>query len=126
MGNILVIEDEKDVLLMISKALRIYGFDVETAMDGLEGIKKFDKGDFDLVVTDIRMPGLDGNGVLRHIRNSEKYSTPVIGISGTHWLLDNDFDTYLLKPFSIKTLVDTVKNLTEPSLSTKRLHSLIA
>jgi len=113
MHNILVIEDEKSIAFLTTIALSKSGFNVEKAEDGLEGIRKFDEGHFDLVITDILMPGLDGNGVVRHIRNSRRQSTPVIGVSGTPWLLkDSDFDAVLSKPSSIKTLVDTVKNLT--------------
>jgi len=113
MYNILVIDDEESITRMISMALTKYGFNVETTTDSLEGIKKFDKSHFDLVITDILMPGLDGNGVARHIRNSQKRFTPVIGVSGTPWLFeDSDFDAVLPKPSSIKTMVDTVKNIT--------------
>lgn len=94
-------------------ALMKCGFNVETTTDSLEGIEKFDKSHFDLVIKDILMPGLDGNGVVQHIRNSGKQFTPVIGVSGTPCLLeDGDFDAVLSKPSSIKTMVDTVKNIT--------------
>ncbi len=113
MRNILVIDDEEAIAFMFQTALSKFGFNVEKATDGLEGIKKFDEGNFDLVITDIIMPGLDGNGVVRHIRNSKRQFTPVIGVSGTPWLLeDGHFDAVLSKPSSIITLVDTVKSLT--------------
>ena len=117
MNNILVIDDEESVLLMITMALAKFGFDVEIATDGLEGIKKFDEGRFDLVITDILMPVLDGFGVVKHIRNSERRYTPVIAISGTPWLLVNgDFDAVLSKSILVQTLVDTVKTLTATPL----------
>ncbi len=116
MYNVLVIDDEKSILHVLTMALTRFGFSVETASDGLEGIKKFDECNFNVVITDIKMPALDGNGVVRHIRNSERRSTPVIGTSGTPWLLENsDFDAVLSKPASIKTLIDTVKNITHPN-----------
>ena len=112
MHSILVIDNEESILLMITMALAKCGFNVEIAAGGLEGIKKFDEGSFDLVVTDILMPRLNGNGVIQHIRNSEKKYTPVIAMSGTPWLVKNgDFDVVLPKPTSIQTLVDTVKSL---------------
>ena len=118
MRDILVIDDEKSIVLIIAAALTKSGFNVEKATNGLEGIKKFDEGYFDLVITDLRMPGLDGNGVVRHIRNSERQSTPVVSISATPWYLQSDdFDAFLLKPFSIKTLIDTVNELTAISLN---------
>lgn len=112
MCHILVIDDEKHILEMIEMALRKFGHDVETATDGEEGIRKFDEKRFDLVITDIKMPRLDGNGVLQYIRNSKRRATPVIGISGTPWMLDStNFDAVLAKPFLIKTLADYVRNL---------------
>jgi len=118
MRDILVIDDEKSIVLIIATALTKSGFNVEKATNGLEGIKKFDEGYFDLVITDLRMPGLDGNGVVRHIRNSERQSTPVVSISATPWhLQSDDFDAFILKPFSIKTLIDTVNELTAISLN---------
>ncbi len=114
MYNILIIDDEKSILHVLTMALTRFGFNVETASDGLEGIKIFDESNFDVVITDIRKPALDGNGVVKHIRNSKRQYTPVIGISGTPWLLENsDFNAVLSKPTSIKTLVDTVKNVTQ-------------
>ena len=116
MVTILLIDDEKAIGSMITMALTKHGFHVETASNGLEGIEKFEKSNFDLVITDFQMPGIDGNGVARHIRNSIRRTTPVVGLSGTPWLLkQNDFDAILQKPTSIKTLVDTVKSITKPN-----------
>lgn len=113
MSKVLIIDDEDAIILVLTTALERYGFNVEIAKDGMEGIKKFDEGQFDLVITDIRMNNLDGHGVLRHIRNSQKKFTPIVGISGTPWYLEeSDFDAVLAKPFSIQPLIDTVKSLT--------------
>ena len=76
MSTVLVIDDENGILQLICQALTKFGHNVETAADGREGIRKFDDGSFDIVITDIRMPGIDGNGVVKHIRKSEKQSIP--------------------------------------------------
>ena len=111
MSTILVIDDEKGILQIIRQALTRFGHKVETAVDGQEGIAKFDDGNFDIVITDIRMPVVDGNGVVRHIRNSNKQSIPVIAISGTPWQLDtNNFDMVLPKPFPLKKLIDSIRS----------------
>jgi CheY-like chemotaxis protein len=111
MSTILVIDDEKSILQIIYQALTRFGHNVETAGDGKEGIEKFDDGNFDIVITDIRMPVVDGNGVVKHIRNSNRQSIPVIAISGTPWQLeDNNFDMVLPKPFSLKKLVDSIRS----------------
>ncbi|UCF90660.1 MAG: response regulator [Desulfobacterales bacterium] len=116
MGTILVIDDEKGIVDLIQEALSQFGHDVETAINGIEGIHKFEHGRFDMVITDMRMPGMDGNGVVRHIRSSLRQSTPIIGISGTPWLFqETGFDMILPKPFPLKTLVDSVDHLSKPS-----------
>jgi two-component system response regulator VanR len=113
MCTILVIDDEKGVLGVIQEALTRFGHIVEIAFDGIEGIKKFDDGSYDMVITDLRMPRLDGRGVVRHIRNSRRHSIPVLGISGTPWQTqDSGFDAVLSKPFPLRDLVEWVKKLT--------------
>ena len=113
MSTILVIDDEKGILQIIRQTLTRFGHNVETAEDGQEGIQKFDDGNFDVVITDILMPGIDGNGVVRHIRKSHRQSIPVIAISGTPWQLEsNDFDMVLPKPFPLKKLVDSIRSFT--------------
>ncbi len=56
MSTVLVIDDEKGILQIIRQVLTRFGHNVETATDGQEGIRKFDDGSFDIVITDIRMP----------------------------------------------------------------------
>lgn len=112
MGKILVIDDEVSIVDMVRQALDIYGHNVETATSGREGIAKFDSNCFDLVITDICMPGINGNGVVQYIRGSDNKHIPVIAISGTTWAVkNNSFDTVLEKPFPIKTLIDSVSEL---------------
>lgn len=113
MGKILVIEDEAMVQRMIKEVLVRFGFNVDVANNGSEGISKFDTGSYDLVITDILMPGIDGNRIATHIRGSAKGSTPIIGMSGTPWLLERgNFDKILPKPFHIKTLMKNINELT--------------
>jgi DNA-binding response OmpR family regulator len=93
------------------------GHRVETAQDGEEGIRNFDGGSFDMVITDYLMPELNGEGVLKHIRSSSRHRTPVIGISGTPWLLQGTgFDLVLAKPFPLNMLVDSVRTLSSTSM----------
>ncbi|MFO7556058.1 MAG: response regulator [Desulfobacterales bacterium] len=83
MNRILVIDDEKAILDVVRIVLSRAGLKVEIALDGREGIQKFDTGRFDLVITDILMPVIDGREVVDHIRNSDRPCTPIIGMSGT-------------------------------------------
>jgi DNA-binding response OmpR family regulator len=113
MSLILVIEDEKGIQSILEAVLSRYGHCVTTAADGKEGIQKFDNGNFDMVITDVVMPEVGGLGVLQHIRGSSRHSVPIIGMSGTPWLMDgSDFDMVIDKPFPLQKLVDSVRNLT--------------
>ena len=112
MRSILVIEDDEVILDTLRQSLMNFGHNVETATDGEDGISKFDNGLFDLVITDMSMPGKNGNEVADHIRNSNRQETPILGISGTPWLMKNTFfDSTLQKPFRLTTLISTVNRL---------------
>ena len=111
MNYILVIEDEKSILDFLRKVLSHFGYSVKGAHDGEEGLEMFNNGcQFDLVITDIDMPKLNGNDVAKRIRGSDKSATPVIGITGSDAYIEREFfDLLLLKPFRLETLVDTVR-----------------
>ena len=119
MLNVLIIDDEPSLLKLFSKILKAAGFLVETAKNGYEGLEKFHARRFDIVITDILMPGMQGNDVVNHIRNSQGQPTAVIGISGTPWKLSKkDFDSILPKPFSPETLLSTIENVCHHQVST--------
>ena len=113
MYSVLVIDDEEVIVELIGKALTKFGYDVKTAKGGQEGLQIFEQRLFDLVITDIRMPDVDGFGIARHIRNSTRPYTPIIGISATSYFEDEKaFDSFLSKPFEIQALLSIVKELT--------------
>ena len=79
--TILVIEDDLDVLSMIIKHLKLEGFEVIIATDGMEGLKKLETGHYDLVITDIVMPFVSGVGVVTALKD-KRPQIPVIAITG--------------------------------------------
>jgi len=110
MSRVLVIDDEEGITEVIQEALSLYGYDVQTACDGSEGIQKFKDQLFDVVITDIMMPNADGNSVVRYIRASSRRTTPIIGMSGTPLLLnESEFDKVLVKPFPLQSLINAVR-----------------
>ena len=118
MGHILVIDDDKSICSLLRAFLTEMGCEVEVAHDGQAGIECFDNGpDFDLVITDIRMPKMDGSDVARHIRGSNRPDTPIVAITG---FSDTDisigfFDSLLTKPFGLNDLENAVTSLMENS-----------
>ena len=81
MYKVLVIEDVVPTLSSIKLMLEQVDYEVTVAEDGEEGVKKYDAGEFDLVITDILMPKKDGFQTIRDIRRSGK-RTPILAISG--------------------------------------------
>lgn len=109
MLKILLVDDESFVSEVLQEILTRLGHHVETASGGQEGLLMFDSEAYDLVITDIRMPEIDGHDVAQHIRNSGRPCTPIIGISGTSWFLEGDtFDSVISKPFTVQALTDAI------------------
>ena len=79
--NILLIDDNKHGLIARQAGLRERGYRVEIACGGKAGLSKFDEGDFDLVVTDYRMPDVSGAQVLQGVRE-RRPGIPVVILSG--------------------------------------------
>ena len=118
MGCVLVIDDERMIRDLLKQALHRLDFTVDTAESAAGGMLKFDEGLYDLVITDVRMPGVDGHSVVHHIRHSKRDNTPVIGVSGTPWLLQNgQFDDVLQKPFTMQALIEKVNHLTKERIA---------
>ncbi len=118
MHRILVIDDDPHIRSILSGLLDALGYEVEVAEDGEKGIKLFDEmGDFDLVISDIRMPNMDGNDVARYIRNSDKSGTPLIAMSGFQEELQQEmFDAFLSKPFNLRDLSHLIRSFVKTGI----------
>jgi CheY-like chemotaxis protein len=113
MPRILFVDDNRDFLEIASLALNKVGYDVITAADGDDAINKYKESSFDVVVTDLMMPGVTGYELARHVRETSNGSKPIIiGISGTSNIIDTScFDVILQKPFFLKKLIERIKDL---------------
>ncbi|MDD9942507.1 MAG: response regulator [Myxococcales bacterium] len=67
-GRILVVDDEREIRDFLSRHLRYCGYEVETACDGVEALEKLEQVRVDVMVSDIRMPRMDGVMLLEHVR----------------------------------------------------------
>ena len=111
---ILIIDDELPILNLLSKCLTRNGYTVDAVESGEKGIKKIISNNYSLILTDMKMPGISGEQVLQYSKKIRKNLTPVVGMSGTPWLLDKiDFDYVLAKPFSIKDLLKVTRKFIE-------------
>lgn len=110
--SILVIDDEQPILNLLAKSLTKNGYTVDSAENGEKGIEKIESNNYSLIFTDLKMPGLSGEQVLQYLRSIQKNLTPIVGMSGTPWLLEqSDFDAVLAKPFSMKELLTITEKL---------------
>ncbi len=112
-ARILVVEDEEDVRDILSLILIEGGHEVETANDGIRGIEMFEKKEFDLVFTDLGMPGMSGWQVAEKVKSINK-NTSVVLITG--WSLElnesetekSSVDFIVNKPFEVKQILKLV------------------
>ena len=114
MDHILLIDDQDD-LKLLREVLTDLGYEVKVAHDGEEGIELVDSGyNFNLVITDINMPGMDGNAVAEYIRRSEKPDTPIVALTASsHDDINRDlFNFVVMKPFDLKALITAIKSFT--------------
>lgn len=107
--SILVVDDELAILKLLDHVLSRKGFQIDTVSCGEAGLEKIKSGQYNLVITDIKMPGIGGEEFARVVKDLKGECLPVIGMSGTPWLLDcNLFDAVLSKPFLKNDLYDAI------------------
>ena len=115
-ATILVIDDEKDILDLVSYNLRKEGYDVSTSADGEEALKLIKKEQYSLIVLDLMLPGIQGMELCKMLKNSEDTSLiPIIMLTAKSEELDKVLglemgaDDYITKPFSPRELIARVK-----------------
>lgn len=115
-SQVLVVDDNKAVRDVLSRMLSFLGYDVTLAGNGLEAGTLFFTGSYDLVITDLQMPLMDGWELSRLIKERSP-NTPVMVVSGAydekHWEKTEMrcVDAMILKPFKLKEIEGTVRRL---------------
>jgi DNA-binding response OmpR family regulator len=113
---ILVIEDEKRLVEVLEKGLKLARYSVDIASDGEEGLQKALENNYDAIVLDLILPKLDGLEVCRQIRE-QKIDTPIIVLSARADIndrvkgLDAGADDYMTKPFGFDELLARLRSL---------------
>ena len=115
MSRILVVDDEAAIRKVVQDALESAGNEIETAANGAEAIALFESGTFDLVITDLNMPGLDGRALVRRVRAKSHVPVLILTVRNDERekveLFDAGADDYVHKPFSTAELVARSKAL---------------
>lgn len=112
--RVLLVDDEKEFVSTLAERLEIRGLSVSVAFDGQEAMRILDNEAFDVIVLDVRMPGLSGLEILKRIR-TQKPEIPVILLTGHSATRDGiegmrlgAFD-YLMKPVDIDRLMEKMQ-----------------
>jgi len=114
MKKILVVEDDRDIAQLVEMHLKDIDCDVDVEHDGNQGYTRVLNNQYDLIILDIMMPGMDGFELCKKIRGKSNY-TPVLMLTARSSELDRVLglelgaDDYLSKPFSIRELIARVK-----------------
>ena len=136
--RILIIEDEKRLASTVADLLQKAGYTADTEGNGLTGLERAKRGDYDALILDVMLPGMDGYTVLRQLREAGK-QTPVLmltarsGLEDRVYGLDAGADYYLSKPFEneellacLRTILRRVKPEKANEMSFGDLHLMIA
>ena len=114
--KVLVVEDHHDTSFLLCRLLKMEGYEVEHAIDGMVGFSTATSAHPDLIVTDIQMPRMDGIEMIKRIRGSLPISgTPIIVMSAYGKRLINDAieagaDAFVEKPIDLDNLLATIKS----------------
>src|SRR6185369_12863311 len=114
--KVLVVEDHHETSFLLCRLVKMEGYEVEHAIDGMVGFSTANSEHPDLIVTDIQMPRMDGIEMIKRIRESRPISkTPIIVMSAYGKRLINDAieagaDAFVEKPIDLDNLLATIKS----------------
>ena len=125
---LLIIEDNKDLVQVLSEGFAENGFSVDSAFSGEEGLEKISRGSYGCIILDIMLPGIDGLQVLDTVR-AQGNETPVLLLTARDTVedrvdgLNRGADDYLSKPFDFRELVARINALLRRTAD--RHHSVL-
>ena len=114
--RVLVVEDEEKILSFLRKGLRESGYTVDTATDGNDALQMALNREYDLIILDIMLPGIDGWKVMERLRDAKK-EVPVLFLTARDNVQDRikglelGADDYLIKPFAFSELIARMRTI---------------
>ena len=115
--RILVVEDEHKIANSIKKGMELEGFAVDITYDGIEGYDMASSEEYDVIILDLMLPGMDGVTLCKKLREEKKH-TPILMLTAKGQIqdkvlgLNSGADDYLVKPFAFEELLARVRALT--------------
>ncbi len=117
-ARILLVDDDPMITELVVDMLGMEGYEVDTATNGIEALRKLESQRYDLIITDLHMPKLDGSGFYRELSQRKVHSlkriiflTGTTGVSEEHRLVQESGVPVLLKPFNVVELIELVRRL---------------
>ncbi|MEN6580895.1 MAG: response regulator transcription factor [Armatimonadota bacterium] len=114
--RLLIIEDEEPIITVVKKGMQEEGFCIDTARDGISGLQAAIESEYDVIILDIMLPGMDGWRVCEELR-SQRINTPILMLTALDTVSDRvrgleiGADDYLPKPFDFSELLARVRAL---------------
>ena len=130
-SHVLIVEDEPGILLVIADLLRAQGHVIETAAEGLEGLRLATSRKFDLLILDVMLPGLDGFEICHAVRE-QGFDGAILMLTARGQVRDRvhglqtGADDYLVKPFALEELLARVQALCRRTYGTKQPRLTVA
>jgi DNA-binding response OmpR family regulator len=129
-SSVLIVEDDKDILQLLSYSIQLSGFDVLTSGDGLEALALARRSLPDLILLDLMLPGLDGFDVCKELkRDPETKRIPILMLTARGEEVDRivglelGADDYVVKPFSVRELILRIRAILRRSEMDAGEHS---
>ena len=122
--KVLIVEDDVDSLEMLRLVLESSGAEVTSVDRSQKAVEELGKSKFDVMISDLGLPGMDGHDLIREIRGTlglDSHQLPAIALSGyvaeddRHRSLSNGFQLHLQKPLDVSTLAETVREVLDQS-----------
>ncbi|HEY6192941.1 MAG TPA: response regulator [Bacteroidota bacterium] len=119
--TILFIEDEEELLNTIGNLLRDIGYEVMAVLDAEDGLMKIEETTPDLILADIKLPGIDGFAFFKQVKQDKRFAavpfvflTAYNDLKAMRFAKENGASEYITKPFDFEYLIARIKDLLPP------------